>query len=156
MRDQDAGAAHVAQQLLGLLAQAVAQAHIQIRERFVEQQQARLRGQRAGQGDALLLSAGEHVRGIRGALGEADARQHGQRLRAPLGGGELAQAEGDIVEQAQVGKQREVLEHHADLALLRSSLAIGGGHHLAVEADFARLQFLQACNQPEQGALATA
>jgi len=48
--------------------------------RFIEQHQAGRDGQRAGDGDALLLPAGEAVRQVIGVIAEADAGQ-GLRMR---------------------------------------------------------------------------
>ncbi len=46
-------------QAADLEAHAAAQVGIEVRQRLVEQQDVRLRGKRAGEGDALLLPAGE-------------------------------------------------------------------------------------------------
>ena len=92
---------------------------IERRGRLVEQHQPRLHRQRARDGDALLLAAGEARRiGVR-LVGEADARQHRHRALVRLLAAEPAHAPqrlGDVAERGHVRPQIEVLEHHADLA----------------------------------------
>ena len=88
VRDQQHGAA-----LLGERAdhaQHLAdQLGIERRGRLVEQQQLGIHGQRAGDGDALLLAAREVRRIGLGLVGEADPRQLllGARARLGLGAG---------------------------------------------------------------------
>jgi hypothetical protein len=55
-----------------LVREAFAQVDVEIGEGFVEQDQLRLRRQRAGQRDALLLAAGKFVRIFPALAGEAD------------------------------------------------------------------------------------
>ena len=107
-------------------------------ERFVEQQQPGLGGERAGQGDALGLAAGE-----RPGLG-AGVRRRGRTARATRGARSRAlglvvaagaEAEGDVVERGEPGEQQVVLEHDADGALGGRDERVGGGvvEHGAVE-----------------------
>ncbi|MNQ79287.1 hypothetical protein D3C85_942290 [compost metagenome] len=63
-------------------AQVAADAGVQSAERLVQQQQARLDGQGAGQGDALTLAAGK-LAGIAGA--EALQLDQAQQVVDPLG-----------------------------------------------------------------------
>ena len=51
-------------------------------KRFVEQQELRLHGERSGQGDTLLLSAGNRARPAAGKLGDAAEFQRVQRTVA--------------------------------------------------------------------------
>ena len=55
---------------------------IQIAGRLIAQQQQRLANQRAGNGDALFLSARKFSRTMREAFGQADIRQQLLRARA--------------------------------------------------------------------------
>ena len=80
-------------------------------ERLVGQQQLRVADQRAGQGGALLLTAGQLVRPRPLASGEADL---GERLRASLGGVVGPQAQHDVVEQPLPRQEPRVLEDHRD------------------------------------------
>ena len=75
---------------------------------------ARPRRQRARQRHPLLLAAGELVRILRGVPGEPDPRQ--QVGSAPTSGrARPVEPERDVLGDAEMGKQREVLEHQPDL-----------------------------------------
>src|SRR5690606_11072267 len=103
-------------------------AHLRVErpEGFVEQQDFRLDGQRAGQGDALALAARKLV-GIAlfepleldefeegaGALVDFGLRRPGARLSH-------FQPEADIVEHAHMAKERIMLEDEADIAVLHA------------------------------------
>jgi hypothetical protein len=54
--------------------------------RFVEQQQARLHGPGAGQGQTLAFAAGKQTGAVLGAVRQADPFQHVIAARPPLGG----------------------------------------------------------------------
>ena len=85
--------------------------------RLVEQQHAGVRRQRASDGDALLLAAGQMPRQRVGAMGKADALKQltGAALRVEARQAvHPAQRTGNVFERGQVAKQVEVLEHHAD------------------------------------------
>ena len=94
---------------------------VEIRQRFVEQQHARADDDRAGERDALLLAAGELAGELLLVSGETDLRQHVADALPDLGGGEIAHAQPvrDILEDRQMREQRIVLEHEADVALVR-------------------------------------
>jgi hypothetical protein len=79
-----------------------------------------------------------------------------QLARAPLASlaGHAAQAEGDIVEHAEVGKQGEILEHQPDPARLRRHRVAGLGDHLAVDHDAPALQRLEPGDQAQDRGLA--
>ena len=62
--------------LAHLLAQPVAQARVEVRERLVEEDQLRGRGERPGEGDPLLLAAGELVHRAAGLAAEPDQLEH--------------------------------------------------------------------------------
>jgi hypothetical protein len=71
-----------------------------------------------------------------------------------LGRGHLAlhQAEGHVVEHAQVREHRVVLEHHADRALVRAQVA----DRLAFEQDLAGVLRVEARDGAQQRGLAAA
>ena len=71
----------VAVQPRELLDHVAADLRIERRQRLVEQQHARTHGERARDGDALLLAAGEFARIARGEFLHAD---HAQRILDPL------------------------------------------------------------------------
>ncbi len=98
-----------------------AQFFIQRTHRFVQQQQLGALGQRARQGHALLLPAGELVRLALGQRAKLHQFEHladaaGDRS---LGQAFLLQPEGDVLLHTHMRKQRVRLEHHVDRALVR-------------------------------------
>ncbi len=89
-------------------------------QRFIQQKEPRLDRERAGDGHALALAAGE-LRDVAG--GVAGQAHELQKLidPTPAGGGvRLAdpQAEGDVVADRQMREEGERLEHHAEVALM--------------------------------------
>ena len=96
----------------------LAQLLVERAERLVHQQDVGLDHHGAGERHALLLAAGQAADR---ALAEIVERTLPQRLRHAafeLGAGDPAhpQAIGDVLEHVRCGKQRVVLEHHADVA----------------------------------------
>jgi hypothetical protein len=67
-----------------------------------------------------------------------------------------AEAESDIFFDGEVRKQGVILEDHADLPLFRGHALAGAADHLAVQADFAAGNFLEAGNAAQQSGLAAA
>ena len=113
----------------------LAQLFIQRAQRFVHQHQLRLEHQRPRQRHALLLAAG-HLAGV--AVGEFIQLDHAQRaldLGVHFGGGQLAdfQRVGQVFAYRHVREQGIVLEHHADIALVRRHAV----KQLAIQTDFA-------------------
>jgi hypothetical protein len=119
MRHEDRGDAHLLQQAAQLHPHLVAQLDVEIGKRLVEQQHGRFDHDRAGDGDALLLAAGELARPSLGEAFELDQRQRTPDPLADLRRRHLphAQAIGDVVEHAHMREQRVALEHQPDIAL---------------------------------------
>ena len=136
------------------LAQRHAHLGVERRQRLVEQQQLRLRRQRAGQRHALLLAAGKLVGIAVAELRQLDELQHlgdalvGLRL---WHAGDL-EAEGDVLRDRQVGEQRIGLEHHADIALV----GLQPGDVLAADDDRAGGRLLEAGDHAQHRRLAAA
>ena len=108
--DEQRRALQRGQQLLQLAAHHLPGVGIEGRERLVEQEHAGVAGQRARQGHALALAAGEPVGTRLGEVGDAEALQQlADALRA---------AEADVRPHGEVREQRVLLEHEADGALL--------------------------------------
>ena len=135
MGDEDEGDADLLLNVLELLLHLLAQLQVERAERLVEQQHARLVDECAGDGDALLLTAGELGHVAVGVVLKAHQTQHTHDL---LGNNVLrlffdGQAEGDVVVDVHVREERVFLEHGVDLAL------VGRDVHdvLAVEEDLA-------------------
>ena len=63
-----------------------ARPRVEVAGRLVGQEDRRLRDQRAGDRDALLLAARQLIRMVVGALAEADGGQRVHRAPVPLGG----------------------------------------------------------------------
>ncbi len=106
----------VAPQLEEIGAQRLRREHVERRERLVHQQDIRMNDQRAGKADALAHAAGELAR-IGGFVAvEADEIDRRQRALADFhfGKAERLEAELDVFQHRQPGKQRERLEHHGD------------------------------------------
>ncbi len=127
-------------------------------ERLVEEQQARLGGQGAGQGDALGLAAGEGAGPVGGVVGEPDTLEPGGGAGSGvrLGDAAGAEAEGDVLQRGQVGEQEIVLEDDGDGAVFGADEHVGGGvvERFAVEVDAAAVDRQEPGEAAEQGGLA--
>src|SRR3954453_6324537 len=137
------------------LPQLLAHLGVERAERLVEQQDARLDGERARQRDTLALATGE-LAGI--AVGEPIELHEIEQLLHARPDLALAltdtarlhaQPEGDVLEHPHVAKQRLVLEYEADMALARAAIE----RVLAVEKNLARIGPFQAGDDPQQGRL---
>ena len=132
--------------------------HVQRRGRFVQQQRAGVRRERAGDAGALLLAAGEFVRVARQELrAEPDIVEQGGHAVAQRAAGQaaheaerLGHGRGDGAARVQRGVR--VLEHHLDLAAQVAQPAFGeAGDGRPVEQDLAAGGGDQAQQQPEHG-----
>ncbi|EJT84519.1 hypothetical protein PPS11_21719 [Pseudomonas putida S11] len=125
---------------------------VQCTHRLVEQQQLGALGQRAGQGHALALAAGQLVRLALGVLGHVHQLEHLGHAGVDLGLGHLVllQAEGDVLRHGHVREQRVGLEHHVDRPLV--------GRHVgdvdAIEEDPPFGRAFEAGQHAQQGGLA--
>ena len=154
MGDVDHGDAEPLVQVPDLVLHVLAQLLVEGAERLVHQHELGLEDQRPGERDALLLAAGELRRA---AAGEAAHLHHVERalhLRLDLGLGQLAhlEREGEVLADGHVRKERVVLEHHADAALVRRDVV----DRPAVEADLAVGRGLEAGEHHQAGGLARA
>ena len=96
-----------------------AELRVEVRERLVHQQHVRLDAERAGQGDALLLAAGEALGHAVGELVDLHELHELVGLFLDLLLRELLvlQAELHVLAHRVVREDGVVLEHHADVAL---------------------------------------
>ncbi|MNZ33319.1 hypothetical protein D3C78_506640 [compost metagenome] len=121
---------------------------VELAQRFVEDQQARLVDQRPRQRHPLRHATGELARPGPGEGGQADL---GQRRIDPLAIPRQAaaglRAEGDVVPHASPGVERRVLEHHHP----RRRRPV---HRLAIGQQTAAVGRLQTGDQTQQGRLA--
>ena len=124
--DDDRGRARVAKEADCVLPHSIAKPVVQARERLVHQQHLRIRGERARERDALAFAARQHVRIAIGVKRETDAIE--QRANGAIGlrAAPVPEAERHVRRNSQVGKQRVVLEDHANAPLLRFDAHAGG------------------------------
>ena len=112
---------------------AAADLGVQGRERLIQQQDAGPDGERAGDGDALLLAAGE----LAGIAAEESAHPHHAQaflhalLHQSVGRAPGPEAEGDILLDPHMGKEGVVLHHHAEVAGIGRQV----GHVALADAD---------------------
>ena len=126
---------------------------------LVEQHDLRLHGQRPDDGHALLLSAGQLGGPVVGTVGQAHALQEGHGLLLGLRPGlllDLAGGHGQVVQHRLVGKQVEVLEHHAHLLAVQGQIHLFAGDVHAVEDDRAGRGLFQQVQASQECALAAA
>ena len=132
--------------------QFLAHARVERAERLIEQEDARLDGQRARERHALALPAGELVRIAIGEpveLHEQKQRVHLRRdlvLGQPRAARPHAQAEGDVLENGEVAEERVMLEHEANLAIARVSV----GGILALKRHTAFIRRFETGDHPQQ------
>jgi hypothetical protein len=101
---------------------------VQRRERLVEQQDFGPRHQRAGDGDALRLAAGQFTRPDIGFVGKTDAVERTRNALRSFRLRPSAQTEADIAGDFQPRQKSRLLKDDADLLVRR-------GNALAVEHD---------------------
>ena len=145
--DQDGRAAALLEYAAHLLREPLAQLNIQIAKGFVEQQQARPRGQRTRQRNALLLSTRDLVRIALAAAGETYQVEQFIDACSTVGGRKTAQAEGNIGGDVEMRKQGVVLEHHADAAAFRCGTCWPGALSVSpANRDLSALRMLETCD----------
>ncbi len=137
--------------------------HVEGRDRLVANQEGGIGHQRAGEDDALALTAGEFVRIAHGDMaGEADAAEHGEGLLGPLGRcAEAMDGErfGHLVtdgEAAVEGTQRILIDHLHPRPRLPPRRSLRLRHGRAVEGDGAGIGFFEAEDHAAEGRLARA
>ena len=129
-------------------------------EGLVEKKNLGVHRERPGEANALLHAARELVREVALPAREADHLEHlaGLREARCLGDALDLEAVGDVVDDAAVGEQAEMLEHHAHVvaAQLDELLVVHGDHVLAVDDDRPSGRLDEARDAPYQGRLAAA
>ena len=130
---------------------------VERRGRLVEQHHDGIHRERACDRDALLLATGQLRGKLLRLLLQADALQqlHGFRQCLVARAVEhLLLGEAEIVDDLQMRKQLEVLEHHADPRAQLRQIGLGIVDLGAVDADVAFLERLQRVDAFDQRRLA--
>jgi hypothetical protein len=134
--DEDSRDAILALQALHLDLHVEAQVLVEGAERLVEQQHLRVRGQAAGQRDALLLAAGELARLALRELAHVHEREHlgDARPDALARPPQRFEAVCDVLGHRHVREQRVILEYDAGAAPARRQMvdALAVKQHAAV------------------------
>ncbi len=127
---------------------------VQRSHRLIEQQQLGPLGQRARQGHALALAAGEMVRLAPGECLHVHQLEHLGHAFVDFPARQLVllEPEGDVLCHRHVGKQGVGLEHHVDRALIGRN----GGDVLTVEHDLPFAGLFEAGQHAQQRRLARA
>src|SRR5271154_2308964 len=86
-------------------------------QRLVEQQCGGIRHQRSGEGCTLALAAGNLAGLARDQMRDAERLEHRHHSTAPFGGRNFHYAVLNVLRDRQMGEQREVLKHIAELTL---------------------------------------
>ena len=155
MGDVDGGDAELGLQLLELVAQLYAQLGVEVRQRLVQAHDGRLGHQRAGDGDALLLAAGELADLAHELLlGQFNLGRHFAHELVDLILVHLldAQTEGDVLIHGHGREEGVVLEHHTDVALFNRDM----GDVLVLDDDGALNRLNEAGDGAQGGRLAAA
>ncbi|KKO63297.1 hypothetical protein VM94_03048 [Janthinobacterium sp. KBS0711] len=153
MRDVDRGGADALVQLLDFRAHFRAQQGVQVRQRFIEQEQLGLAHDGAAHGHALALAAGQGARLAVEQVVDFQDGGGGAHALFDFRLGELAQlqAKAQVVEHGLVRIQRIVLEDHGDVALARRQVV----DDLPLDGDGAARDGLEPRNHAHQGGFST-
>ncbi len=151
MRDEHDGDVHFFPDLQQIRLHLATGLGVERAERLVHDEDARVVGQRAGDGDALFHTTGEFMRIRIFKFRQADHVEPLTGLR--IGGGRgLAvhfQAEHHIALHRKPREERVALKDHA-------AIRPGSGDGLAIQKDFAAARLVQAGHDADQGGFATA
>ena len=133
---------------------------VEIAGRLVGQQDAGRVDQRARDGHALPLSAGELVGPVLDPVAQPDPRERITRQRAALLGSQpgVDQGELHVVQRRGPGQQVEGLEHESDLLVPDPGqlVVVQLAHPVAVQPVLARRRAVEAADQVHEGGLARA
>src|SRR6516225_6559972 len=130
---------------------------IEVAGRLVREQECRVPGDGARDGDALLLPAGELRGHVPGARGEPDQLERAADALAPVGAAQaaVAQRHFDVVVDVEVGDEVEALKDEADALVAEPRARIIGKrpHILALEQVAAGVELLEQPRHVEHGGL---
>ena len=132
---------------------------IERRRRFVEEHHVRVHRQRPGDGDTLLLAAGQARRVLVDLVAQADPIEHGARrglgivLRALQ---DLPLRDREVAEHVEVREQVELLEHHADAGAHEIEVGVRIADVLTFDEDAPRRRLFETVDTTQQRRLARA
>ena len=162
MRDVDGGDADLLLDAADLGAHGNAQLGVEVRERLVEEQHARLDDQRAGKRHALLLTAGELAGVVVGPVGQTHLFQHAAADGVGLLPGHPAghdESLGHVLQGGLVPEQVVVLEHESRLFAQAGDIGTAGVGEVevfAIKGQLAAVGGLEKVQTPQKGGLAGA
>ena len=134
----------------------LAQVHVEVRERLVEQHHPRLHDQAAGEGHPLALSPGKIGGPALAELRHVDLGEGRPHACRPSGRRHFPHPEriADVLGHAHVWPQRVGLEDHADPSILRRNVQGGSAHGLVVETDGPAVRPFETGEETQQRRLA--
>ena len=86
-----------------------------------------------------------------GEIGHAHLVENVQRAGAPFRRRPVLEAEDDVIDNRQMGKQREILKQQANGTFFRGHVDDPVREHPAVDGYATFLQFLKPCEKPKHG-----
>ncbi len=155
MGDQQNGRILFAQDIEGLVTDAVAQAIVEARKRLVHQHDAGARGKGACQRHALLLATRQLMRIRLVILRQPHALQqfgHPRGIRLSV----TRQTERHVLFDAEMREKREILKHQADMATFRRDTKHRVADQIAIDMDLALILHLDTRDHPQRCRFATA
>jgi len=122
---------------------------VEVAEGFIQQQTARANDEGTGEGNPLLLAAGELVGLALGVALHADGSEGGSDALVEFGLGDLAldEAEGDVLGDSEVWPECIALKHHAGVSLVRFE----AGDVVGAKTEGARIRDVEAGNAAQEG-----
>ena len=140
--------------LLQFLLHILAQLQVQRTQRLVQKQNLGFIHQRPGNGDTLLLTAGQAGNTTVGKAGEHDHIQHFFNLFLDflLGNLPFPQGKGNVFKYIQVGEQGVFLEHRIDIALMGRHIVDAFSH----KNNVALIRVGKAADNPQRSGLSAA
>ena len=154
--DEDRRGAGLVQDGPDVLAHALAQRRVEVREGFVEQDEVGTRGQCPCQGDTLLLAPGQSRRQSVRLTAHADQVECLPDPSAALGPVDAPHAVPDVVRHAEVGEEGVVLEHQCHAASLGGHERAWPGDLAPVDHDRAGIGSVEPSDEAKRGRLAAA
>ena len=127
---------------------------VEVRERFVEKEDAWLADNGAADGDALLLSSGKIARHACEKIFNTEDGGGFLNAACDVGCREMAdaKAEGEVFSDVEMRVKRIILEDHGDIAVARREVADVG----VADKDFSRGETFQPCHHAQGAGLAAA